>query len=121
MLKKRIHINGANVLILGITFKENCPDIRNTKIIDIVRELEQYGVNVECYDPWVDTALIKTDYGIEVIDNPSQNKYDGIILTVAHDQFKEMGANKIREFGKAETILYDLKYLLSPDEADLRL
>ena len=121
MLKKRIHINGASVLILGITFKENCPDIRNTKVIDIVKELEQYGVKVECYDPWVDPAELKKDYGIEVINKPSQNKYDGIILTVAHDEFKTMGVNKIRQFGKAETILYDLKYLLSSDEADLRL
>jgi len=121
MLKKRIHINGSKVLIMGLTFKENCPDIRNTKIIDVVAELEQYGVNVECYDPWVDKNLVKKNYGINIIDTPSNNNYDGIMLTVAHDQFKAMGAKKIRQFGKAKTILYDLKYLLSSNEADLRL
>jgi len=121
MLKKRIQVNGSKVLLMGITFKENCPDIRNSKIIDVFTELDQYGVNVECYDPWVDSNLVKNEYGIDIIDTPSLNTYDGIILAVAHDQFKTIGATKIRQFGKDTHILYDLKYLLSANEADLRL
>lgn len=121
MLRKRIHVDGSKVLILGLTFKENCPDIRNTMIIQVMTELEQYGVDVECYDPWVDPALVEVAYGVEVIDTPESNKYDGIILAVAHDQFKAIGAKKIREFGKVDHILYDLKYVLSADEVDLRL
>jgi UDP-N-acetyl-D-galactosamine dehydrogenase len=121
MLKKRIQVKGSKVLLLGLTFKENCPDIRNSKVIDVVAELEQYGVDVECYDPWVNSALVKSTYGIDIIDAPSLNRYDGIILAVAHDQFKTIGATKIREFGKAAHILYDLKYVLSADEVDLRL
>jgi UDP-N-acetyl-D-galactosamine dehydrogenase len=121
MQKKRIQVKGSKVLLLGLTFKENCPDIRNSKVIDVVAELAQYGVDVECYDPWVDSALVKSTYGIDIIDAPSLNRYDGIILAVAHDQFKTIGATKIREFGKAAHILYDLKYVLSADEVDLRL
>ena len=121
MQKKRIQVKGSKVLLLGLTFKENCPDIRNSKVIDVVTELAQYGVDVECYDPWVDSALVKSTYGIDIIDAPSLNRYDGIILAVAHDQFKTIGATKIREFGKAAHILYDLKYVLSADEVDLRL
>lgn len=121
MQKKRIQVKGSKVLLLGLTFKENCPDIRNSKVIDVVAELAQYGVDVECYDPWVDSALVKSTYGIDIIDAPSLNRYDGIVLAVAHDQFKTIGATKIREFGKAAHILYDLKYVLSADEVDLRL
>jgi UDP-N-acetyl-D-galactosamine dehydrogenase len=121
MLKKRIQVKGSKVLLLGLTFKENCPDIRNSKVIDVVAELDQHGVDVECYDPWVNSALVKSTYGIDIIDAPSLNRYDGIILAVAHDQFKTIGATKIREFGKVAHILYDLKYVLSADEVDLRL
>ena len=121
MQKKRIQIKGSKVLLLGLTFKENCPDIRNSKVIDVAAELDQYGVDVECYDPWVNSALVKSTYGIDIIDAPSLNRYDGIIMAVAHHQFKTIGATKIREFGKVAHILYDLKYVLSADEVDLRL
>jgi UDP-N-acetyl-D-galactosamine dehydrogenase len=121
MLKKRIHVNRSRVLVLGLTFKENCPDIRNSKIIDVVTELNEYGVDVDCYDPWVDAALVKSAYGIDIIDTPALKQYDGIILAVAHDDFKAIGGAKIREFGKSSHVLYDLKYVLSADEVDLRL
>lgn len=121
MLKKRIQVEDAKVLILGLSFKENCPDIRNTRIIDIVNELKEYHVNVDVYDPWVDAAEAEHEYGISPIQTLEDNTYDAVILAVAHNQFKEMGAEKIRALGKPEHVLYDLKYVLSQAESDLRL
>ncbi|GAA5185173.1 Vi polysaccharide biosynthesis UDP-N-acetylglucosamine C-6 dehydrogenase TviB [Acinetobacter kookii] len=121
MLKKRIQVEDAKVLILGLSFKENCPDIRNTRIIDIVNELKEYHVNVDVYDPWVDRAEAEHEYGIDPVSTLTENSYDAIILAVAHHQFKEMGVEKIRALGKAEHVLYDLKYVLAQSESDLRL
>jgi UDP-N-acetyl-D-galactosamine dehydrogenase len=121
MLKKRIQVEDAKVLILGLSFKENCPDIRNTRIIDIVNELKEYHVNVDVYDPWVDSAEAEHEYGISPVPALIDNSYDAIILAVAHQQFKEMGVEKIRALGKAEHVLYDLKYVLAQSESDLRL
>lgn len=121
MLKKRIQVEDAKVLILGLSFKENCPDIRNTRIIDIVNELKEYHVNVDVYDPWVDAAEAEHEYGISPIQTLEDNTYDAVILAVAHNQFKEMGAEKIRALGKPAHVLYDLKYVLSQAESDLRL
>lgn len=121
MLKKRIQVEDAKVLILGLSFKENCPDIRNTRIIDIVNELKEYHVNVDVYDPWVDRAEAEHEYRIHPVSTLIDNSYDAVILAVAHEQFKEMGVEKIRALGKAEHVLYDLKYVLAQSESDLRL
>lgn len=121
MIKKKIQVEGAKVLLLGLSFKENCPDIRNTKIIDIVKELEEYHIEVDVYDPWVDSAEAEHEYNIQPINAPKSAEYDGIILAVAHEQFKQMGAKEIRKFGKAEHVLYDLKYVLTQQESDIRL
>ncbi|NOQ79014.1 MAG: nucleotide sugar dehydrogenase, partial [Gammaproteobacteria bacterium] len=121
MLKKRIHIAEANILILGLTFKENCPDLRNTRVIDMIKELDQYGANIDVYDPWVDTAEAQHEYNITPIERLENGSYDAIILAVSHDQFKEMGAAAIHNLGKNNHILYDIKYLLKADEVDGRL
>ena len=121
MLKKRIQVEGAKVLILGLSFKENCPDIRNTRIIDIINELKEYHVNVDIHDPWVDAQEAKHEYGISLAGTLSEGVYDAVILAVAHEQFKAMGAEQIRALGKASHVLYDLKYVLAQSESDLRL
>lgn len=121
MLQKRIHVQGARVLVMGLTFKENCPDLRNTKIVDIVHELEEYGVQVDCYDPWINPQEAQREYGIIPVTTPAAGEYDAVILAVAHQQFVEMGAEKIRTLAKPLHILYDLKYLLPAEASDLRL
>jgi len=121
MLKKRVHVQEANVLIMGLTFKENCPDIRNTRVVDIVAELKTYGVNVEVYDPWVNPQEAEHEYGISPVEKPVPGKYDAIILAVAHDQFKKMPISEIRALGTPQTIVYDLKYLFPTDQTDARL
>lgn len=121
MLKKRIQVEDAKVLILGLSFKENCPDIRNTRIIDIVNELKEYHTQIDVYDPWVDAAEAEHEYGISPVQVLENCKYDAVILAVAHHQFKDMGVQAIRALGKSEHVLYDLKYVLSQAESDLRL
>ncbi|EKO3895715.1 Vi polysaccharide biosynthesis UDP-N-acetylglucosamine C-6 dehydrogenase TviB [Vibrio metschnikovii] len=121
MLKKRIQVDGARVLVLGLTFKENCPDLRNTKVVDIIHELQDYGVQIDCYDPWINAKEAEHEYAISPISVPVAGQYDGIILAVAHDEFAQMGAAKIRSLGKTEHVLYDLKYVLPREQADLRL
>ena len=121
MTKKRLHVQGAKVLVMGLTFKENCPDLRNTRVVDIIKELGEYGVEVDVYDPWVDAEEAKHEYGITPVAQPSQGSYDAIILAVSHQQFVDMGAAAIRKLGKPEHVLYDLKYVLTAEEADLRL
>ncbi len=121
MLQKRIHVQGARVLVMGLTFKENCPDLRNTKIVDVVHELEEYGVQVDCYDPWINPKEAEREYGITPVTAPAAGEYDAVILAVAHKQFAEMGADKIRALAKPLHVLYDLKYLLPAESSDLRL
>ena len=121
MTKKRIQVEGAKVLVMGLTFKENCPDLRNTRVVDIVDELKDYNCNVDVYDPWVSVEEAQHEYGITPITKPNAGGYDAIILAVAHLQFKDMGAAAIRALGKPTSVLYDLKYVLSPHESDLRL
>jgi UDP-N-acetyl-D-galactosamine dehydrogenase len=121
MTKRRIHVQGARVLVMGLAFKENCPDLRNTRIVDIVRELGEYNVDVDVFDPWVDADEARHEYDLTPIVKPDDGAYDAIILAVAHRQFAEMGAAAIRKLGKANSVLYDLKYVLKPEEADLRL
>ncbi|MDE4455130.1 Vi polysaccharide biosynthesis UDP-N-acetylglucosamine C-6 dehydrogenase TviB [Psychrobacter sp. DAB_AL62B] len=121
MIKKRIQVEGAKVLVLGLSFKENCPDVRNTKVIDIVHELQEYNIAVDVYDPWVDAHEADREYGITPISKPLLNQYDGVILAVAHEQFIKMGIDKIRALGKDNHVLYDLKYLFTREETDIRL
>lgn len=120
MLKKRIQVDGANVLVMGLTFKENCPDLRNTKVTDIVSELKEYNVNVDIADPWCSSEEAEREYGLSVI-KPEQGKYDAIILAVAHSEFRDLGVDNIRKLGKEIHVLYDLKYLLPLDSVDMRL
>ncbi|TRY29561.1 Vi polysaccharide biosynthesis UDP-N-acetylglucosamine C-6 dehydrogenase TviB [Aliiglaciecola sp. M165] len=121
MLNKKIMVNGANVLLMGITFKENCPDIRNTKIVDIATELDNYHVNVDIYDPWAESAEVEHEYGLSLVDKPEVGKYDAVIAAVAHSQFKEMGTEQIRALGKENCVVFDLKYILDKQLVDLRL
>ncbi|HAG75458.1 MAG TPA: Vi polysaccharide biosynthesis protein VipA/TviB, partial [Thauera sp.] len=121
MLKRRITVEGARVLVMGLTFKENCPDLRNTRIVDIVKELGEYNIQADVYDPWVDVAEAQHEYGLTPIDAPRQGAYDAIIVGVAHEQFKAMGPAAIRALGKKDHVVYDLKYVLPRDAADLRL
>jgi UDP-N-acetyl-D-galactosamine dehydrogenase len=121
MLKMRIHVQGSRVLIMGLTFKENCPDLRNTRVIDVIAELQDYGVSVDIYDPWADAVEAEHEYGITPVVQLEEGAYDGIILAVAHNKFVEMGAGQIRKLGRPNHVLYDLKYILSANESDVRL
>jgi UDP-N-acetyl-D-galactosamine dehydrogenase len=121
MNQRRIAVMDANVLVMGLTFKENCPDLRNTRAVDIVREFRDYNARVEVYDPWVDPAEAKREYGIEPIREPEACDYDAIILAVAHRQFQEMGPERIRRLGKPNSVLFDVKYVLPAGTADGRL
>jgi UDP-N-acetyl-D-galactosamine dehydrogenase len=121
MTKKNIQIPKSNILIMGITFKENCPDYRNTQVIDLVKELKKYNCNVDVHDPWVSQKFIADKYNISLIDEPIKKKYDAIILAVAHDKFKLLSENLIRSYGKSNHILYDIKYLLKSNQSDGRL
>ncbi|WP_130357981.1 Vi polysaccharide biosynthesis UDP-N-acetylglucosamine C-6 dehydrogenase TviB [Pigmentiphaga kullae] len=121
MLRRRIQVEGSRVLVMGLTFKENCPDLRNTRVVDIIKELQEYNVVADVYDPWVDANEALHEYDITPIDKPTTNTYDAIIMAVAHDEFKEMGETAIREFAKSRHVLYDLKYILPRHSADMRL
>ena len=121
MTKRRIHVDDANILIMGLTFKENCPDLRNTRVVDLVKEFEGFNCNVDVYDPWVSKDEAVHEYNINPIDKPIKGKYDAIILAVAHDEFKALTAEQIRIFGRDNHVLYDIKYLLTADESDGRL
>ncbi len=121
MTRRRLQVDGARVLIMGLTFKENCPDLRNTRVVDIIEELKDYKVQTDVFDPWADTAQAQHEYGITPLQNPEPGVYDAIVIAVAHHQFKTMGAQAIRALGKPEHVLYDLKYLLPLDGSDLRL
>ena len=121
MIKKRIHVADANVLIMGLTFKENCPDLRNTRVIDLVSEFENFNCNVDVYDPWVDQAEAYRELGIKVVSEPTNSNYDAIILAVAHNEFKQMTLNQIKAFGKDSHVIYDVKYLFDASQVDGRL
>ena len=121
MTKRRVHVDGARILVMGLAFKENCPDLRNTRVVDIVAELQDYNCQVDVYDPWAAPEEARHEYGITPVAQPEPGTYDGIIVAVAHHQFKTMGAAAIRALGKPNHVLYDLKYLLPADASDLRL
>jgi UDP-N-acetyl-D-galactosamine dehydrogenase len=121
MTKRDIAISGARVLIMGLTFKENCPDLRNTRVVDIIADLKEYGVQVDVYDPWVSKEESRHEYGIDPIEQPAKGAYDAIVLAVAHQQFAEEGAEGIHAYGKAKHVLCDLKYILPLESSDMRL
>jgi UDP-N-acetyl-D-galactosamine dehydrogenase len=121
MTKKHIHIADANVLVMGLTFKENCPDHRNTRVIDLVEELKSFNCNVDVYDPWINKIQAAHEYKIQPIDKPIQGKYDAIVIAVAHDEFKSLTEKQIRSYGKSSHVLYDIKYLLKANQSDGRL
>lgn len=121
MLKRRLQVEGARVLVMGLTFKENCPDLRNTRIVDVIAELSEYGIAVDVFDPWVDVTESQHEYGITPVATPVASTYDGIVIAVAHQEFKALGETAIRAYGKPDHVLYDLKYLLSAASSDIRL
>jgi UDP-N-acetyl-D-galactosamine dehydrogenase len=118
MTQKRIHVNQANILILGLTFKENCPDIRNTRVVDIIRELEGYSANVHVYDPWAIAEEAKKEYGIDLVQNLPSTYYDAVIIAVAHREFKAMGIDAIRASAKPNSVIFDVKYCLPKERVD---
>ena len=121
MLKKSIQVNGARVLVLGLTFKENCPDLRNTRVVDVVNELKSYSAVVDVHDPWADPAGTKHEYGIALEIEPEKGSYDAVILTVGHTSFIEQGAAAIRAYGKENHVFFDLKSAFPVSHSDLRL
>ena len=121
MLKRRIQVDGARVLILGLTFKENCPDLRNTRVVDVVAELRDYGVQVDVHDPWVDPAEAQREYGIGLVTTPEPATYDGVVLAVAHDSYRDAGGTALRGYGSPDHVFCDLKSVFARDQSDLRL
>jgi UDP-N-acetyl-D-galactosamine dehydrogenase len=121
MSKKHIHIANANILIMGLAFKENCPDYRNTRVIDLVKEFESFNCNVDVHDPWVNKNQAAHEYKILLIDKPIKGNYDAIVIAVGHDEFKALTGEQIRAFGKVNHVLYDIKYILKVNESDGRL
>jgi UDP-N-acetyl-D-galactosamine dehydrogenase len=121
MTKRRLQVDGARILVMGLAFKENCPDLRNTRVVDIVKELQDYNCQVDVFDPWVSSEEALLEYGISTILEPRPSTYDAIIVAVAHSQFREMGVEVIRALGTPRHVLYDLKYLFPVKASDLRL
>ena len=121
MIQKRIHVKGARILVMGLAFKENCPDLRNSKVADLVRELKRFGAKVDVYDPWVNPQEALHEYGIRPIRRPQKGRYDAIVLAVAHRQFREMGVQTVRSFAKKVHVLYDIKYVFKATDVDGRL
>jgi UDP-N-acetyl-D-galactosamine dehydrogenase len=121
MLKRRVHVDGARVLILGLAFKENCPDMRNTRVVDVVAELCDYGVHVDVHDPWVDVEDVLKEYGLVLVTTPEPEAYDGVVLAVAHDSFREAGAAALRGYGRPGHVFCDLKSVFASSLSDLRL
>ncbi|MGI9491342.1 MAG: nucleotide sugar dehydrogenase [Geminicoccaceae bacterium] len=121
MTRKGLHVVGSKILILGLSFKENCPDLRNTGVVDIVRELTSYNAQIHVYDPLVSKDEARQEYGLKMIDQPETGYYDSVVLAVAHDAFQERGASGLRRFGREGAILFDVKSLFALDESDGRL
>ena len=122
MTKERIQVQGARVLVMGLTFKENTPDLRNSRVVDIVKELAEYDISVDVHDPWADPDDAAAEYGVTLVEAPEKGTYDAVIVAVAHRQYVAMGAEHIRSFGRTEKhVLVDLKYVLARDESDIRL
>ena len=121
MTQEKIDVVDAKVLIMGLSFKENCTDLRNTKVVDILNTLNTYHMKVDVYDPWIEPSSAKEEYDISLLENPEENKYDAIIIAVAHDEFREMGIENIRKFTKNSNVIFDIKYLFPITEKLYRL
>lgn len=121
MTSKRIHVKGSRILVLGLTFKENCPDLRNSKVIDIIRELEKYGAKVDVHDPWIDVKEARLEYGVQPLRALGSTKYDAAVLAVAHKEFRDLGIRSIRKLLKSTSVVYDIKHVFARDEVDGRL
>lgn len=122
MIHKGHAIAGARVLVLGFTFKENCPDLRNTRVIDLVRELQGFGTKVDVHDPWADRAEARHEYAIELLaELPAPGRYDALVVAVAHDQFKTLGIEGLRRLANDRAIIYDIKGLFPKEQVDGRL
>jgi UDP-N-acetyl-D-glucosamine/UDP-N-acetyl-D-galactosamine dehydrogenase len=121
MTLKGIRVGGARVLVLGLAFKENCPDVRNTRVVDVINELKSYGTKVDVVDPWVDAALAEHEYGIRPIKAPRRGSYDAVVAAVAHREFRELGAQGARRYARSRHVLYDIKYVFGRDDVDGRL
>ena len=121
MNQQGAQVRGARILVLGLAFKENCPDLRNTRVIDIVRELSEYGVEVDVHDPWADPAEAQTEYGLTLATQPQPGAYDAMVVAVAHKAFRDLGAAGVRRFGKPAALLFDVKSIFAKPDADLRL
>lgn len=121
MVKKRIQVVGSKILVMGLSFKENCPDIRNTKIIDMVKALKEYELDLDIYDPWVDPKEVEHEYGLTPITELQEHQYDAVVLAVAHDQFRLMQLEDFKKIGKDNLVLYDLKYILEINQVTMRL
>lgn len=121
MLRKQIQVSGARILILGLTFKENCPDLRNTRVVDVIGALEDFGLMVDVFDPWADRLQAEAEYGLRLLADPVSETYDGVILAVAHEKFREMGSRAIRRFGRKQHVFCDLKSIFRKEESDMRL
>ena len=121
MIKNKIQVESAKVLIMGLTFKENCPDLRNTRVVNIFNELREYAIQVDVMDPLCSTEEARKEYGMDLTLYPSKSCYDAILLAVGHQQFKDMGISEVRAFGKQDHVLYDLKYVFPQNDVDIRL
>jgi UDP-N-acetyl-D-galactosamine dehydrogenase len=121
MVKRRIHVAGARILILGLAFKENCPDIRNSRVIDVVHELREFEAEVDVHDPWVDSDEARQEYGLHLVERPADGAYDAVVVAVAHDTFRDMGVDAIHALCKPDHVIHDIKGILAKDSADLRL
>ncbi len=121
MMRDGINVAAARVLVMGLTFKENCPDLRNTRVVDIISELHDYGVSVDVYDPHADATAARQEYGISLIEQPETGAYDGVVLAVAHQEFLALDPAQVRGFGKDQSVLFDVKSCLPPEASDLRL
>ena len=121
MIKRRIQIGGSKVLVLGLTFKENCPDLRNTRVIDLIRELREYGADVDVHDPWVDPDEALREFDLNMVKAPTKGTYDAVVLAVAHSEFKQSGAAQLHGLGRSTHVFYDIKSVFEQHESDLRV
>ncbi|MCK9541542.1 MAG: Vi polysaccharide biosynthesis UDP-N-acetylglucosamine C-6 dehydrogenase TviB [Novosphingobium sp.] len=121
MLKRRIQVDGARVLVMGLTFKENCPDLRNSRVVDVIGELEGFGCDVDVHDPWADAHEAREEFGQELVETPQDGTYDAVVVAVAHRQFREMGADAVGRLTKDRHVIFDLKCLFEPMETGIRL
>jgi UDP-N-acetyl-D-galactosamine dehydrogenase len=121
MTGRRIHVKGARVLVMGLTFKENCPDLRNSKVVDIIRELGKYGASVDVFDPWIDVREAQREYGVRPLRKLGRTRYDAAVMAVSHNQFKELGAKGVRKLLKPKSVIYDIKHVFKRNQVDGRL